>query len=529
MSKTVEMDPAAQQRIAATLAKLGPAAVRSAALMELLRAAPSDADHMLMALQSDPALTARVLSVLNSAAFGLRSRITCIQRAIAMLGSARARSIGLAYGLRLMVEQTGLPRATLDTLWNNAIAKACAARLFCLIAEPDLAEEAYAAGLIQDIGLPMLMAVDPAFYEAHVLNGSPRGTWVAAEQWRFGIDHAQVGQYVLEKWDCAPVVCSMVGLHHRPLSRLPDQRGDSLLYLASFLGGLLPHGYEEPAGWQRNWINAVHARFMALQYATPDAFILAAIQESRTICGRRQPDDDLSREAVLSHLIAAVGDDAVTTVSHLVRLEHAMQRERHDMLEMREQAFTDPLTRLLNRRGFAELGRRRLAAAATGGAGVCVLLADLDDFKTINDTHGHDRGDRMLRAFAKLLRRNLRRNDLIGRIGGDEFVMILTDIDAATAHRLCCQVVENIEGQVVRLDDFLTLPIHFSVGAAFFRNIAEDTPLDALLTFADQSLYQRKRCGKRGLSFIETAAPGQVARSSNPTSHVRAPTRARPE
>ncbi|BCJ54883.1 hypothetical protein Asp14428_63580 [Actinoplanes sp. NBRC 14428] len=167
-------------------------------------------------------------------------------------------------------------------------------------------------------------------------------------------------------------------------------------------------------------------------------------------------------------------------------------REREN--ELRQMALHDPLTGLANRAGLDA----RLAGTVGRRADIALLLIDLDDFKLVNDAYGHAAGDTVLTEFAHTLRATVRADDVAARIGGDEFVVLLTEIpDAETAIAAAQRVVSAAAASPVRLGDD-SVPIRASVGVTTAR--PGDTPKD-LLRRADIAMYQAKHLGTHGVQL----------------------------
>jgi len=173
-------------------------------------------------------------------------------------------------------------------------------------------------------------------------------------------------------------------------------------------------------------------------------------------------------------------------------------------------ARTDSLTGLLNRRALLDSGAGLLAQARRHGAPMTLLLIDLDHFKQINDSHGHEAGDRALLLVARLLKSALRRGDLAGRWGGEEFCVLLAhaDADAATTFD------QRLRGRLTRrAATELGFALGFSTGMATLRR--QDTELETLLHRADTALYAAKNAGRGRL--LSAASPAVVVPERRPT------------
>jgi two-component system cell cycle response regulator len=161
--------------------------------------------------------------------------------------------------------------------------------------------------------------------------------------------------------------------------------------------------------------------------------------------------------------------------------------------QMRRLAMSDPLTRLLNRRAFLESMLRSLAAFERHGTPTSVVLLDVDHFKQVNDTHGHDGGDAVLTGIADLLRAGARKNDVVGRWGGEELVLGLSHTGLPSAALAAERVRRAITGHRFRLPDGAEVGITVSMGVAA---ATKGERLETLITRADRAMYRAKSQGR---------------------------------
>ena len=190
----------------------------------------------------------------------------------------------------------------------------------------------------------------------------------------------------------------------------------------------------------------------------------------------------------------------------LARLGHALSRAAARLAEqdaqLRDLALVDPLTGLRNRRGFLEIAEHELLVATRRGSVAALLFIDVDGLKLVNDRFGHAEGDRMLCETAGLLSEQLRSSDLLARIGGDEFCVLLsrdTAMDGQVALDRIDQAIADRNRQAGRRYD-----LGISVGASIF-DPANPVSVDALIEAADSEMYLQKRAKR--LAAQERAAP----------------------
>ncbi len=179
-------------------------------------------------------------------------------------------------------------------------------------------------------------------------------------------------------------------------------------------------------------------------------------------------------------------------------------RQLEDLLRRLEiMAITDHLTEIYNRRHFEEILKREFARALRYNLHLSCLMCDIDLFKRINDTYGHAAGDTVLKEVARLIHSSLREVDVIGRWGGEEFIVLLTQAKKADAKKVAERILQSISAH-----KFQGLPenekITVSIGVA---SIPEDADIDnweKLIKAADEALYRAKRNGRNRVELSES-------------------------
>ena len=177
---------------------------------------------------------------------------------------------------------------------------------------------------------------------------------------------------------------------------------------------------------------------------------------------------------------------------HLTAMARRVEMLETNLVRAKDEAALDPLTRVANRGSFDKAIARWVAESNRGGGSFVLIMADIDDFKDINDTWGHPVGDRVLMGAAQLLSNAVRPTDFVARYGGEEFAIMLSKIDLTTAVTRMEQLVRSIAAYRFRIEDG-TLQFTLSCGIAEFS--AGDTA-ETLIQRSDEGLYEAKRKGK---------------------------------
>jgi len=199
----------------------------------------------------------------------------------------------------------------------------------------------------------------------------------------------------------------------------------------------------------------------------------------------------------------------VQLTSTLAQLNVRNQQLQSLVQELKTIAATDALTEIANRRALTESLEQRYAQSVRENRDLAVLAIDMDGFKGLNDTVGHAAGDEILKLTARVLRANCRGSDVPGRIGGDEFVVVLPETDMQEARAVGLRIQEDFDLASRELCETLghDRQVTMSIGLAT-RSLDPDASADGLLALADRALYSAKNLGRHRLVIHGESAEG---------------------
>lgn len=233
------------------------------------------------------------------------------------------------------------------------------------------------------------------------------------------------------------------------------------------------------------------------------------------LTGRSDQQDLLSglEAGANEYLVKPVDERELRVRLHTARRILDLQEQLVAAHETQRYAAThDALTGLWNRSAVLDALDREVARANRGGPGVGVLLADIDHFKSVNDTHGHLAGDAVLREVSRRLGQGLRPYDTLGRYGGEEFLAVLPGCDPGSAGGLAERLRRQVGAGPVSLVDG-NLPVNASFGATA-SHPGRPTTSHALLHAADQALYRAKRSGRNRVVVYGVPPPLRMSVSN---------------
>lgn len=177
----------------------------------------------------------------------------------------------------------------------------------------------------------------------------------------------------------------------------------------------------------------------------------------------------------------------------------------------REEALIDPLTRISNRRGFVEKLENHIEKSRTSGKSLCIIIADIDHFKKFNDMYGHIVGDNILRVVANTINNSIKGKDIVARIGGEEFAILLPDTPFEGAIKLAenlCSTFDQLDLKKKDTHEYLG-KISLSFGVTFYK---KDESAESFIKRADDALYRSKESGRNRVTSFNGS-------EKHPTSH----------
>lgn len=211
--------------------------------------------------------------------------------------------------------------------------------------------------------------------------------------------------------------------------------------------------------------------------------------------------DDYISKPPNPHELAA----RVNAAARIASLQNDLLETSHQLEDtvkhLEEMALTDPLTGVGNRRLLSRQLEYHLLDASARHGGVCFVMLDIDHFKVVNDTHGHDVGDEILVGFTRRVRRTVRPTDLVARMGGEEFGIIMHYTRAENfRHSTLERLLESINQRPFKTS-VGDLSITASIGVCFYRGEGEQPSVQNLIKCADEKLYEAKANGRNQIAF----------------------------
>jgi diguanylate cyclase (GGDEF)-like protein len=482
-------------------------------IIELAQDPDIEMGKVAKAVSMDSALTTKILRIANSPLYAQRRKSESLRQALVVLGLNATLTLALSF--TLVKSLRGVTGKGLDypRYWRRSLLAATAARALADALRQAQAEDFFLAGLLQDIGM---LALDRAFPDLYANTQNLQLDHAALAQHeiaRLKMDHAEIGAFAMRKWSLPPRICTAIANSHKiDLGTTPDATAimDRCVALSGEVAQLF---LAEPEQRQFAEVALAVERSVGLDktaFGQVLATIGAIIPDTEAIfeaCLVSKQDAELileqAREVLLVRSLQALRD--------INSFKVVAERSYSRALDLEEENRRDALTGAYNRAHLDQSLQRAFDDAQRHGTALSVAFADLDNFKAVNDTFGHQAGDRILRTTARLLRENTRETDLVGRYGGEEFLVVLPSTNADAAQRICEHIVTVLQLLTHEIGDNRAR-VTISIGCSTHGLDSPFANATELVKAADQALYTAKMRGRNRAVPFNRELPKALAR-----------------
>jgi len=464
-------------------------------LLETLKTDAFSLDEISGIIQSDPALTAKVLKAVNSTFYPTPNKISNIGQALDILGVHVVKNIALSFTLVEDLDTDSEGLFNIDYFWKRSIIAAIGAELFS--AHLGISDDAiFVSALLQDLGVLILHGYYQDAYSGLIEEkNSTRMPLETLEKREFGFSHQELCSEILHQWGLPESIHMPIRYHHGYLDA-PEQWRERarILYLSNALSSIFSDTeYYEKI---RHFADIIKAD-LEISDSVLESLVDRGAQRIIEICTRFDiPSEDIKP---LSQLLqeANEGLSELNLSYEKLLAEYRKEKMQAEKLaqELKEVSVRDYLTGLYNRRYLFDFLDKEVRRAKRYGGTFSIMIFDIDFFKKINDTYGHQSGDLVLKAVSGKATAMIRSTDLLARYGGEEFVVVMPQTEAQGAATIAGRLREAVEGMDM---DVIGQPVKvtISVGVASYVPQSEKLSVEEFIDRADKALYNAKESGR---------------------------------
>jgi diguanylate cyclase (GGDEF)-like protein len=468
-------------------------------VLELAQKADVDIAEIARVISRDPALSSKILRTVNSSFYGRSQHVSTISHALVILGLQSVKTLVLGFSLVSNLSKNKNKGFNHLGYWKRSIFAATAGKTIATKLRLVQQEEAFLASLLSDIGMLVLDMVMPGDYGIICELAPSHSDLAAQEIGSLQCSHADVGGLLAEQWKLPPVLATPITFSHNPeavadpaLHRLTE-----VVQLASWCADVY---VDEDAAPAIARVRKVCESQYKLAGDDCDALLEEIGKRTKEVAslfeiniGKTETFDAILKRA----------NEALVELTLETQMQASQLRQQNQQLK--HQASTDGLTGLFNRAQFDQFLAENFAIALREATPLTLLLMDLDKFKSINDKHGHQAGDQVLRVVGKLLKTAAREQDLPARYGGEEMALILPGTSRVTGAAIADAIRRAVAAKPIVCEQ-TTIPVTISIGVA---TVEPGSPFKIpahLLKAADLAVYAAKHGGRNCVKVFSFGA-----------------------
>ncbi len=476
-------------------------------LLQAVKKEDSSFEELSRIISSDPALTAKILSIVNSSFYALPYKVDGLEKAVSILGVDALKNIALSFMIVSNMTKTKEDGFDFNLFWKRSVTNAVASEIIATEIGKQT-DDTFVTALLMDIGVIILFICYPEDYQMTLDEKRASGLSLnVAEQKVLGFDHQTVGSELLKRWGLPENIYIPVQYHHE--ERFPLDFRDPVRVLkvadmaSSFyhsnkgieqlerLQGYLKREFGKDESYTHQFIDIVAEKTIE---------VLSIFELDP---GSLKPYSELLMEAneELGRMNRSYEQIVLQLRKEKERAEALAKELQEANGRLRDLAFKDGLTGLYNHRYFQELMDREVNRSSRYNRPLSLILIDIDHFKQINDTFGHQRGDQVLKQIGRIIRNAIRKPDIASRYGGEEFAVVLPETDLRGASVLAERIRKCIDSSPFDLNGTKT-KITVSLGVTTYVPGKKEMKKSKIIDTADRALYNSKEKGRNRVSII---------------------------
>ena len=460
-------------------------------ILELVRDEDTNLKEIADVLSTDPPLSAQVLKLINSPFYGIRTQVTSVPHAVNLLGLNTVKNLALSFSLLKNYRKGKQEDFDYTNFWKESLIGAVSCKLIAEKIIPELSEDVFFLGLIQNIGILALSQCMPEQYSLVVKEkGWTLCSYHEAENQILGFNHMEVGEYLIRSWGLPETFFTPVGYHHNPEDL--DTKVPEIELLTKVLN--LSSLFIDLNTFPDKKLYLAILEFYVREYGFTGKFqtdeIIRQIHE-QTMKVFPLFDIRIEEESAYLDMIDAARKEIINLSTDFM---HKLLEQKRLIESLREETIRDGLTNLFNYQRFQESLEQEVYRAKGYNLQLSVILADIDHFKAVNDNYGHLAGDYALKKIAECLKDSLRESDSAARYGGEEFAFILPETGPDGAFIVAERLRKDIDSMGIDYEgDNISTTMSFGIASFDPTNDINKTDL---IKKADHALYQAKKEGR---------------------------------
>ena len=479
-------------------------------IIELSSCSTSSLGDVAEVVSIDPALSAKLLRMANSPLYTKQRKIENLRQAIILFGLDGTLNIALSFSLKQSVNEEANSGLDYNAYWKRSLATAMLSQELIHRIGGESKDSAFLSGILQDIGMLALDKAKPDIY--HELGKqSDHQAICEREIESLGSDHSAVGAWLLEQWHIPEKIIVPVRNSHAPAD-LGNDNLSKAIACSSLLADIFIAEEKDIPSVLYNGIN--HAS--KLVPLNQDSFNDIIKSVSDNFSELASMFDIEQGDSVLLDLIAEQAKEVLilrnlNQIKETESLQKTAEKLQSKTEELEEMSRRDGLTKLFNRRFFDDAICNEFNNATKYKWPLGLIFIDIDFFKKINDSLGHDAGDMVLTIVAGILIECTRDSDIVCRYGGEEFTIILPGTNLEGVKVTCERIVNTFRNKAIKVHHDNILHVTVSAGAYVYDGVSMDlNDWGELVRLADQAAYQSKNNGRDQYTLLTDIPSGEI-------------------